>query len=141
MECKNCPMRLFEVKVYKKELIPGCRKRYQLIEDKAISPTWMSKEDIKAINEQFDSSTSINDNVRKVIETDTSRCIGYSKIDENAASSKNKPNVSSYGKVVIYKGEKTNTYNEECNIKRKWTNTIAWKVLLAKYKNMSDDWY
>lgn len=141
MECKDCPMRLFEVRVYRRERVYGCRTRYDLIEDDELSPTWMLRETIDAANEQFANSKDLNDNARKVVETGTSRCVGYSKKDESYALSRNKLNGSSYGKVVIYEGEGTNAYSDNCSTKYRWIDTMSWKSLLEKYKDEDDDWY
>ena len=97
MECRDCPMRLFEVKVYaRNDMIDensgssgsksdGGRSSGNsslFVEDIAISPAWMSQEKIDAVNSQFRDFPNFK-YARYAEKTGLARCGGYSIKDEN----------------------------------------------------------
>lgn len=141
MECKNCPMRLFKVKVY--AMSKNNVKLY--IEDAKISPTWMLQKDIDGVNAQFAANPNL-ENARYVEKTGTSRCAGYSDIDDDFKNGYLKSysyycNKSNYGRVVILEGEQSHSYKDNCNIEGKRIDTKEWRRLVRDYKDIDDNWY
>lgn len=142
MECKDCPMRLFEVKVY--AMSKNNVKLY--IEDAKISPTWMLQKDIDKVNAQFMANPNL-ENARYVEKTGVCRCVGYSVRDENfkygiTYDYNRYRSASSYGKVVMLnENEGTNAYRSNCFIGSKWIDVGCWKTMIDKYKDIDDDWF